>query len=44
MLKLLAKHIADQCQQYTQYAGARPIGVALIIGGIDKDGVFIIFN
>jgi len=28
----VAKHIADQCQQYTQYAGARPIGVALIFG------------
>jgi len=33
----VAKHIADQCQHYTQYAGARPIGVALIIGGIDKN-------
>ncbi len=33
----VTKHIADQCQQYTQYAGARPIGVALIIGGIDKN-------
>ena len=30
--------MADQCQQYTQYAGARPIGVALIIGGIDVNG------
>ena len=31
-------YIADRCQQYTQYAGARPIGVALIIGGIDENG------
>ena len=30
--------MADQCQQYTQYAGARPIGVSLIIGGIDVNG------
>ena len=37
-VETVAKHIADQCQQYTQYAGARPIGVALIIGGIDKNG------
>ena len=37
-IETVTKHIADQCQQYTQYAGARPIGVALIIGGIDKNG------
>ena len=37
-VETVVKHIADQCQQYTQYAGARPIGVALIIGGIDKNG------
>jgi len=37
-VETVAKHIADQCQQYTQYAGARPIGVALIIGGVDKNG------
>ena len=34
----MQNNIADQCQQYTQYAGARPIGVALIIGGIDENG------
>jgi proteasome alpha subunit len=37
-VETVAKHMADQCQQYTQYAGARPIGVALIIGGIDVNG------
>jgi proteasome alpha subunit len=37
-IETVTKHIADQCQQYTQYAGARPIGVALIIGGIDENG------
>ena len=37
-VETVAKHIADQCQQYTQYAGARPIGVALIIGGVDENG------
>ena len=36
-VETVAKHIADKCQQYTQYAGARPIGVALIIGGIDQN-------
>ena len=37
-VETVTKHIADQCQQYTQYAGARPIGVALIIGGVDQNG------
>jgi len=37
-VETVTKHIADQCQQYTQYAGARPIGVALIIGGVDENG------
>jgi len=37
-VEAVTKHIADQCQQYTQYAGARPVGVALIIGGIDEHG------
>jgi len=37
-VETVTKHIADKCQQYTQYAGARPIGVALIIGGIDENG------
>ena len=37
-IEAVVKHIADQCQHYTQYAGVRPIGVALIIGGIDKNG------
>ena len=36
-VETVTKHIADQCQQYTQYAGARPVGVALIIGGIDEN-------
>ena len=37
-VETVAKHLADQCQQYTQYAGARPLGVSLIIGGIDSTG------
>ena len=28
-VETIAKHLADQCQQYTQYAGVRPYGVAL---------------
>jgi len=34
----IAKGIADLAQQFTQYAGVRPYGVALIIAGIDKNG------
>ncbi|MGI0041936.1 MAG: archaeal proteasome endopeptidase complex subunit alpha [Nitrosopumilaceae archaeon] len=34
----VAKHLADQCQQFTQYAGVRPFGVALIIAGVDRSG------
>lgn len=34
----VAKHLADQCQQFTQYAGVRPFGVALILGGVDEGG------
>ena len=37
-VETVAKHLADQCQQYTQYGGARPIGVSLIIGGVDSSG------
>ena len=36
-VETVAKHLADQCQQFTQYAGVRPMGVALILGGIDND-------
>ena len=33
-VETIAKHLAHQCQQYTQYAGVRPYGVALILGGV----------
>lgn len=34
----IAKSIADIAQQFTQYAGVRPFGVALIIAGVDRNG------
>ncbi|MDI1495760.1 MAG: proteasome subunit alpha [Cenarchaeum symbiont of Oopsacas minuta] len=37
-VETVARHLADQCQQFTQYAGVRPFGVSLIIGGIDGNG------
>jgi len=36
-VETIAKHLADQSQQYTQYAGVRPYGVALILGGVVND-------
>ena len=36
-VETIAKHLADQCQQYTQYAGVRPYGVALILGGVTNN-------
>ena len=37
-VEAVSKHLADQCHQFTQYAGVRPYGVALIIAGVDKKG------
>ena len=37
-VETVAKHLADQCHQYTQYSGVRPFGVALIIAGVDVKG------
>jgi proteasome alpha subunit len=34
-IETLTKAVTDHIQQYTQVGGARPFGVALIIGGID---------
>jgi proteasome alpha subunit len=34
----VAKNIADMAQQFTQYAGVRPFGVALLLAGVDKNG------
>ena len=34
-IETLTKEVTDHIQQYTQVGGARPFGVALIIGGID---------
>lgn len=34
----VAKHLADQAHQFTQYGGVRPNGVSMIIAGIDQQG------
>jgi len=35
-VETLTKNVTDHIQQYTQVGGARPFGVALIIGGIEN--------
>ena len=37
-VEILARRLADASQQFTQYAGARPFGVSLIITGVDRNG------
>ncbi len=37
-VETIAKHLADQNQQFTQYAGVRPYGVALILAGVNRGG------
>jgi len=35
-VEMLAKRVTDHIQQYTQTGGARPFGVALLIGGVEN--------
>ncbi|SEH40979.1 proteasome alpha subunit [Halopenitus malekzadehii] len=35
-IETLTKNITDHIQQYTQVGGARPFGVALVVGGIEN--------
>ncbi|ELZ44762.1 proteasome subunit alpha [Halorubrum californiense DSM 19288] len=35
-IETLTKNITDHIQQYTQVGGARPFGVALIVGGVEN--------
>ena len=37
-IETVAKYLADQSHQFTQYSGVRPYGVALIIAGVDQKG------
>ena len=43
-VETLTKTITDHIQQYTQVGGARPFGVALIVGGVDEDGTPRLFE
>ncbi len=37
-ISTVAKYLADQAHQFTQYGGVRPNGVAMIIAGVDQKG------
>ena len=37
-VEYLAKQICDVKQAYTQHAGVRPFGVAIVLAGVDEDG------
>ena len=41
-IETVAKHLADQNHQFTQYSGVRPFGVALILAGVDRKGSQIV--
>jgi proteasome alpha subunit len=38
---MLVKRICDFKQNYTQYGGVRPFGTALLVGGVDSQGVHL---
>lgn len=38
---MLVKRVCDYKQNYTQYGGVRPFGTALLIGGVDDQGVHL---
>jgi proteasome alpha subunit len=40
-VEAVARHLADQSHQFTQYSGVRPFGVALIVAGVDRKGTRI---
>lgn len=40
-VEAVARNIADRALQFTQFAGARPYAVALILAGVDKNGASI---
>jgi len=43
-VEAIAKRIGDVMQLYTQHAGVRPFGVALLIGGIGSDGPSLFYT
>ena len=42
--EMIVKEIADLKQNFTQYGGARPFGISMLVTGIDKDGAKSLFT
>ena len=40
-MDVLVKRICDFKQSFTQYGGSRPFGTALLIGGVDANGIHL---
>jgi len=40
-IDILTKKICDFKQSFTQYGGSRPFGTALLIGGVDDNGIHL---
>jgi len=40
-VEILTKRICDFKQSFTQYGGTRPFGTALLIGGVDEEGIHL---
>jgi len=43
-VEAVTKYIGDVMQMYTQHAGVRPFGVALLFGGVDDTGVRVFYT
>ncbi|OYT42940.1 MAG: proteasome subunit alpha [Candidatus Aenigmarchaeota archaeon ex4484_56] len=43
-LFVLAKKLADRMQLYTQFAGARPYGASVLLGGINEEPALYVIN
>lgn len=41
---LLAKKLANRMQIYTQYAGARPFGASILLGGMNEESILYVIN
>jgi proteasome alpha subunit len=41
---VLGKKIADRMQLYTQFAGARPYGVSILLGGVNDEAILYVIN
>ncbi|HDD39861.1 MAG TPA: archaeal proteasome endopeptidase complex subunit alpha [Nitrososphaeria archaeon] len=43
-IEAVTKYVGDLMQMYTQHAGVRPFGVAILFGGVDDTGVRVFYT